>query len=250
MNQSCLFFTRCLRIKECLIDNLSTGRGISGFTRGFNSRVIMISCWKGILAYVLHAMINPYPHLFVKTKRKSDWNWLPSIVVRFKSIDPFKSCDGITGILLIPCTVTTLIPRNQNLICFFLSFTLTCKQICGRFQSFILIVFAIQYFLSRIYSLTQLHVASANGYLSVVDFLLKHDVSTDIPDNDQWQPVHAAACWGHVSQSQSFWFIELEFQVHFDFNFVSLNFLSIFWESFVMKMSSSFQSLFRDEWSG
>ena len=45
----------------------------------------------------------------------------------------------------------------------------------------------------------QLHIASANGYLSVVEFLLDHHVSTDVVDDDLWQPVHAAACWGHVS---------------------------------------------------
>ena len=46
---------------------------------------------------------------------------------------------------------------------------------------------------------TPLHIAAANGYLSVVDFLLDHHVSTDALDNDEWQAVHAAACWGHVS---------------------------------------------------
>lgn len=27
---------------------------------------------------------------------------------------------------------------------------------------------------------------------------MDQDVSTDVEDNDKWQPVHAAACWGHV----------------------------------------------------
>lgn len=43
-----------------------------------------------------------------------------------------------------------------------------------------------------------LHVASANGYLSVVEFLLDHHASTEVVDNDLWQPLHAAACWGHL----------------------------------------------------
>lgn len=47
--------------------------------------------------------------------------------------------------------------------------------------------------------MTQLHIAAANGYLRVVEFLLDHNVSTNVKDNDDWQPVHAAACWGHVS---------------------------------------------------
>ena len=45
----------------------------------------------------------------------------------------------------------------------------------------------------------QLHIAAANGYLSVVEFLLDHNVRTDVRDKDDWQPSHAAACWGHVT---------------------------------------------------
>ncbi|KAI9559342.1 putative protein phosphatase 1 regulatory subunit 16A isoform X4 [Daphnia sinensis] len=43
-----------------------------------------------------------------------------------------------------------------------------------------------------------LHIAAANGYLSVVEFLLDQHVATDSSDNDGWQPIHAAACWGHL----------------------------------------------------
>lgn len=46
---------------------------------------------------------------------------------------------------------------------------------------------------------TPLHIAAANGYSAVVEFLLDNHVSTDVVDNDLWQPIHAAACWGHVS---------------------------------------------------
>ncbi|XP_044735062.1 protein phosphatase 1 regulatory subunit 16A [Chrysoperla carnea] len=45
---------------------------------------------------------------------------------------------------------------------------------------------------------TPLHIAAANGYVSVVEFLLDNHVSTDVRDNDDWQPAHAAACWGHL----------------------------------------------------
>ncbi|EFA08079.1 protein phosphatase 1 regulatory subunit 16A [Tribolium castaneum] len=45
---------------------------------------------------------------------------------------------------------------------------------------------------------TPLHIAAANGYLTVVEFLLDHNVRTDVRDKDDWQPSHAAACWGHV----------------------------------------------------
>lgn len=45
---------------------------------------------------------------------------------------------------------------------------------------------------------TPLHVAAANGYTRVVEFLLDQNVATDARDHDGWQAVHAAACWGHV----------------------------------------------------
>ncbi|CAG2113518.1 unnamed protein product [Medioppia subpectinata] len=45
---------------------------------------------------------------------------------------------------------------------------------------------------------TPLHIASANGYTTVVEFLLDNHVSTDECDLDQWQAIHAAACWGHL----------------------------------------------------
>ncbi|XP_059608857.1 protein phosphatase 1 regulatory subunit 16A isoform X2 [Phlebotomus argentipes] len=45
---------------------------------------------------------------------------------------------------------------------------------------------------------TPLHIASANGYGRVVEFLLDQHVLVDAVDNDLWTPVHAAACWGHL----------------------------------------------------
>ncbi|XP_050533914.1 protein phosphatase 1 regulatory inhibitor subunit 16B isoform X2 [Daktulosphaira vitifoliae] len=45
---------------------------------------------------------------------------------------------------------------------------------------------------------TPLHIAAANGYLKVVEYLLDHHVAIDVKDSDDWQPVHAAACWGHI----------------------------------------------------
>lgn len=42
---------------------------------------------------------------------------------------------------------------------------------------------------------TPLHVAAANGYQEVAEFLLDHHVSVDRRDFDSWQPIHAAACW-------------------------------------------------------
>ncbi|XP_065360908.1 ankyrin repeat domain-containing protein 50 isoform X2 [Calliphora vicina] len=45
---------------------------------------------------------------------------------------------------------------------------------------------------------TPLHIASANGYIKVVEFLLEQHVNVDALDRDMWSPVHAAACWGHL----------------------------------------------------
>ena len=43
-----------------------------------------------------------------------------------------------------------------------------------------------------------MHIASANGYDDVVEYLLDHGARIDVIDNDCWQPIHAAACWGQV----------------------------------------------------
>ncbi|XP_055312649.1 protein phosphatase 1 regulatory subunit 16A isoform X2 [Sitodiplosis mosellana] len=45
---------------------------------------------------------------------------------------------------------------------------------------------------------TPLHVASANGYSKVVEFLLENHAASDAVDKDLWTPAHAAACWGHM----------------------------------------------------
>lgn len=44
---------------------------------------------------------------------------------------------------------------------------------------------------------TPLHVAAANGYSSAVKFLIKHGANVNVCDNDLWQPIHGAACWGN-----------------------------------------------------
>ena len=45
---------------------------------------------------------------------------------------------------------------------------------------------------------TPLHIAAANGYLSVLEFLLSIPCSTEVADIDLWRPIHAAACWGNL----------------------------------------------------
>ncbi|UJR13841.1 hypothetical protein I4U23_000852 [Adineta vaga] len=42
---------------------------------------------------------------------------------------------------------------------------------------------------------TPLHIASANGYQTVVEYLLKQHVSINLQDGDGWTPTHAAAFW-------------------------------------------------------
>lgn len=48
----------------------------------------------------------------------------------------------------------------------------------------------------------QLHIAAANGYVSVGELLLENKVSPDDKDVDGWTPLHAAACWGQVSTAK------------------------------------------------
>ncbi|GFO46756.1 protein phosphatase 1 regulatory subunit 16a, partial [Plakobranchus ocellatus] len=45
---------------------------------------------------------------------------------------------------------------------------------------------------------SMLHIAAANGYIDVADFLLDHHVSVDSRDNESWQPIHAASYWGQL----------------------------------------------------
>ncbi|NXQ26743.1 PP16A phosphatase, partial [Alaudala cheleensis] len=45
---------------------------------------------------------------------------------------------------------------------------------------------------------TLLHMAAANGYLEAAELLLEHRARPDARDEDGWQPLHAAACWGQV----------------------------------------------------
>ncbi|GFS06607.1 protein phosphatase 1 regulatory subunit 16A [Elysia marginata] len=45
---------------------------------------------------------------------------------------------------------------------------------------------------------SMLHIAAANGYLDVADFLLDHHVTVDARDQESWQPIHAASYWGQL----------------------------------------------------
>lgn len=42
-----------------------------------------------------------------------------------------------------------------------------------------------------------LHVAAANGYLQIVEFLLENNFQINVNDDDNWMPIHAAVCWGN-----------------------------------------------------
>ena len=55
------------------------------------------------------------------------------------------------------------------------------------------------------FCLFQMHVAAANGYLDVMEFLLDNGALIDVRDKDGWQPIHAAVCWGQVRHRHSFW---------------------------------------------
>ncbi|XP_044196188.1 protein phosphatase 1 regulatory subunit 16A [Thunnus albacares] len=45
---------------------------------------------------------------------------------------------------------------------------------------------------------TLLHIASANGYMSVAELLLEHRAKVEVKDCDGWTPLHAASCWGQI----------------------------------------------------
>lgn len=42
-----------------------------------------------------------------------------------------------------------------------------------------------------------MHIAAANAYVEVLEFLLENDADIDVEDKDGWKPIHAAACWGN-----------------------------------------------------
>ncbi|KAM4534296.1 protein phosphatase 1 regulatory subunit 16A [Odontesthes bonariensis] len=45
---------------------------------------------------------------------------------------------------------------------------------------------------------TLLHIASANGYMTVAELLLENRAQMEVKDSDGWTPLHAAACWGQI----------------------------------------------------
>ncbi|XP_010783832.1 protein phosphatase 1 regulatory subunit 16A [Notothenia coriiceps] len=47
-------------------------------------------------------------------------------------------------------------------------------------------------------ALHQLHIASANGYVSVAELLVEHRAQMEARDSDGWTPLHAASCWGQI----------------------------------------------------
>lgn len=55
-------------------------------------------------------------------------------------------------------------------------------------------------------TLFQLHIAAANAYVEVLEFLLENDADIDVEDKDGWKPIHAAACWGNVKNLMYFCF--------------------------------------------
>ncbi|NWS78741.1 PP16A phosphatase, partial [Crotophaga sulcirostris] len=45
---------------------------------------------------------------------------------------------------------------------------------------------------------TLLHIAAANGYVEAAELLLENRAGVGTRDEDGWEPLHAAACWGQV----------------------------------------------------
>jgi len=48
------------------------------------------------------------------------------------------------------------------------------------------------------FDVCQMHIAACNGYVRMLDLLLHHGASVSCVDNDGWQPLHCAICWGQV----------------------------------------------------
>lgn len=44
---------------------------------------------------------------------------------------------------------------------------------------------------------TCMHIACANGYSTVLEYLLLNKASINLRDNDGWTPLHVATFWGH-----------------------------------------------------
>lgn len=51
---------------------------------------------------------------------------------------------------------------------------------------------------SKVPNSLMMHIAAANGYLDVIDLLLKYNYPVDLEDDDGWLPVHAAVAWNQV----------------------------------------------------
>lgn len=69
-----------------------------------------------------------------------------------------------------------------------------------------------------------MHIATANGYSKVVEFLLENHAAVDAVDKDLWTPAHAAACWGHVRIYYShFHFWDCNNQIDFAISYFFLN---------------------------
>eukprot|EP00042_Codosiga_hollandica_P050614 m.607908 g.607908 ORF g.607908 m.607908 type:complete len:1017 (-) comp58121_c0_seq16:591-3641(-) len=45
---------------------------------------------------------------------------------------------------------------------------------------------------------TLLHIAAANGYHDLVEYLLRYGANINAQDDDGWTPLHAAVSWGHI----------------------------------------------------
>ena len=50
----------------------------------------------------------------------------------------------------------------------------------------------------------QLHIAAANGFSEAAALLLEHQASLSAKDRDGWEPLHAAAYWGHFVKRHPF----------------------------------------------
>lgn len=57
-----------------------------------------------------------------------------------------------------------------------------------------------------------MHIAAANAYVEVLEFLLENYADVEVVDKDGWKPIHAAACWGNVRGAGEFLLDVMVFQ--------------------------------------
>lgn len=63
---------------------------------------------------------------------------------------------------------------------------------------------------------TFMHIACANGYTSVLEYLLENKASLNVRDNDGWTPLHVSTFWGHVRANTNVFHNKILYKFNFN----------------------------------